>query len=164
MTYGVAETHGCVYHTRAHDAGKVCLDLEVDVVGAGITQPMTCGRRLHPVQNIVARLLVCKPQEVLGIGKRFREGQGGRIEAFVLTVLGSALGVLGGWGLAQYLMLVIARDDVAVMNIVLQFDLLGVVIGFAMIAVVVFVVSLLTLRLPPLREIAEELPWLWEQV
>jgi putative ABC transport system permease protein len=66
------------------------------------------------------------------------------IESFFVLVLGVALGALGGLGIAHYMFAV--ADEWEAMNIDVHFTWAGFIGGSVMIAVVIFIVSLLSIR------------------
>ena len=69
MSDFIGVTHGCIDHSRSHDAGIVGLDLEVDVVGMGVIAPVSGCRRHDAVQDVVAGLQIGMPERISGICK-----------------------------------------------------------------------------------------------
>ena len=75
VSHAVAELRGRVGHARGHEPRKIGFDLEVEVVGMGVVDPVPRFGRADAVEDVVACGLVGVPQYVAGIG----EGCGERI-------------------------------------------------------------------------------------
>ena len=75
VSRAVAELRGRVGHARGHEPREIGFDLEVEVVGMGVVEPVPRLGRADAVEDVVACGLVGMPQDVAGIG----EGCGERI-------------------------------------------------------------------------------------
>jgi ABC-type antimicrobial peptide transport system permease subunit len=68
------------------------------------------------------------------------------IEGFIITPIGIVVGTIMGYLLALYIIITRASDVFEGISLDLRFSWIGVVIGAFMLIVVVFLVSLLTIR------------------
>ena len=68
------------------------------------------------------------------------------IEGFIITPIGIVVGTIMGYLLALYIVITRASDVFEGISLDLRFSWIGVVIGALMLIVVVFLVSLLTIR------------------
>ncbi len=68
------------------------------------------------------------------------------IEGFIITPIGIVVGTIMGYLLALYIVIMRASDMFEGINLELRVSWIGVVIGALMLVVVVFLVSLLTIR------------------
>ena len=87
MSRPVAYLRCRVGHSGRHKSGEIGLDLEVDVIGVGIVEPMARLGRTDSVKNVVTRCLIGMPKHVTRIGEGTGEGIGRSIDPKTLEDL-----------------------------------------------------------------------------
>ena len=65
----VANLYRRINHAGGHHAGKICLNLKIDIICGRVIQPMTRFWRSQAVENIVSRNLIREPKAVFSICK-----------------------------------------------------------------------------------------------
>ena len=79
----VAVVCGGIDHAGGHDACVVGLDLEVDVIGVRIVQPVARFRRHDAGEDVVTGLAVGMPKRIGRVGEGLGKGFDGGVQAFL---------------------------------------------------------------------------------
>jgi hypothetical protein len=87
VAHAVADPGRRIDHAGAHQTCEIGLDLEIDVVGMGVVQPVAGLRRSDAVEDVIAGHLVGVPEHVAGLGELLSESPGRRIQPFLLDNL-----------------------------------------------------------------------------